>query len=304
MNKFKEILLLKNLKRVGNSAINGKYNKILTESQDISDLISKILQIESKFSEEDLEIAKNKAEEIYDHVNSLNDVKVITIFDDNYPKKLDVMKNSKPAVLYAKGDIKVLEKPNIAIIGTRKPSELSQDFEENLVKTIVNNSDKAIVSGLALGCDKIAHKTTVDENKITIAILPSFVDEIVPASNKKLAQSILENGGCLISEYEPGTKVYKSNYVNRDKIVAAFCDSILVIECGEKSGTMHTVQAANKYERQIYAFLPDNLPKDSFGGNKLILTNKDAIKLEVVEDFVKITDNSINKKISAQQTLL
>lgn len=302
MKKFKEIVFLKNLKRVGNAAINGKYNKIIKESQDVDDLILKIQEIESKFSSEDLQIAKEKSEEVFNQIIN-SDINVITVFDDNYPKKLDVMKNSKPAVLYAKGDIKVLEKPNVAIIGTRNPSKLSQGFEEELVKTIVNNSDKVIVSGLALGCDKIAHKTTVDENKITIAVLPSFVDDIVPASNKKLAQCILETGGCLISEYEPGTKVYKSNYVNRDKIVAAFCDSILVIECGEKSGTMHTVQAANKFERQIYAFLPDNLPKDSFGGNELILTNKDAIKLEVVEDFVKITNNSNNKKMSAQQTL-
>lgn len=302
MKKFKEIVFLKNLKRVGNAAINGKYNKIIKESQDVDDLILKIQEIESKFSLEDLQEAKEKSEGVFNQIIK-SDIDVITVFDDNYPKKLEVMKNSKPAVLYVKGNIKILEKPNIAVIGTRKPSKLSQEFEENLVKNIVNTSDKVIVSGLALGCDKIAHETTVDENKITMAVLPSFVEDITPASNKKLAQKILDTGGCLISEYEPGTKVYKSNYVNRDKIVAAFCDSILVVECGEKSGTMHTVQAANKFERQIFAFLPDNLPKDSFGGNKLILTNKDAIKLEVVEDFVKITNNSNNKKISAQQTL-
>lgn len=300
MNKFKEILLLKNLKRVGNSAINGKYNKILSESQDIDDLISKIMQIESKFAEEDLMIAKNKAEEIYDYVNNLDGVKVITIFDDNYPEKLDVMKNSKPAILYAKGDLKVLENPNIAVIGTRNPSELSQEFEEDLVKSIVNNSDKVIVSGLALGCDKIAHKTTVDEKKITIAVLPSFVDEIVPASNKKLVQSILETGGCLISEYEPGTKVYKSNYVNRDKIVAAFSDSTFVVECGKKSGTLHTVKAADKFKRQIYFYLPNEIPEKSYEGNILISTEyADAIKVDDIEEFVN--ELNLNKTVNSSK---
>ena len=285
MKKFKEILLLKNLKRVGNAAINGKFNKILADAKDIDDLILKIPSVNSSFSDEDLEIAKNKAEETYDYIIN-TDVDVITIFDDNYPEKLNVMKNSKPSVLYVKGDIKTLEKPNIAVIGTRNPSELSQEFEENLVKYIVNNSDNAIVSGLALGCDKIAHQTTVDENKITIAVLPSFVEDIVPASNKKLAESILKAGGCLISEYEPDSKVYKSNYVNRDKVVAAFCDATFVVECGVKSGTMHTVEAANKFNRQIYTYIPNEKPEGSYDGNEFILNEyDDSIKVVNFEDI-------------------
>ena len=60
-----------------------------------------------------------------------------------------------------------MDSKNIAVIGTRKPSKLSQGFEQNLVKNIVNSTDRVVVSGLALGCDKIAHQATVDENKIT-----------------------------------------------------------------------------------------------------------------------------------------
>ncbi len=189
-----------------------------------------------------------------------------------------------------KGDFPALEMPNVAIIGTRNPSPLSQEFEWNLVKQIVNSTDSVVVSGLALGCDKIAHKTTVDENKITIAVLPSFVEEITPASNKDLAEEILRTGGCLISEYEPGKKVYKSNFTNRDKIVAAFSDSTVVIECSVKSGTMHTVKAADKLKKQIYVYLPSEKPEDSFDGNEFILREyANSIKLENIGDLNKNT---------------
>ena len=101
------------------------------------------------------------------------------------------MGNKKPLILYVKGNVDALTKPNIAVIGTRKPSDLSQSFEENLVRNLVNSTDCVVVSGLALGCDKIAHQATVDENKSTIAILPSGVNVITPSSNKKLAESFI-----------------------------------------------------------------------------------------------------------------
>ena len=301
MKKFKEILLLKNLKRVGNVAINRKYSKILKDANDLDDLILKIKEMETKFNDEDLQNAKIAAEQTFENVINTN-VEVITVFDDNYPDKLNIMGKNKPPVLYVKGNIESLELPNIAIIGTRNPSQLSQEFEENLVKQIANSTDNVVVSGLALGCDKIAHKTTVDENKITIAVLPSFVDEITPASNKDLAEEILQKGGCLISEYEPGKKVYKSNFTNRDKIVAAFSDSTVVIECGVKSGTMHTVKAADKLKKQIYVYLPSEKPEDSFDGNEFILNEyANSIKLENIED---LNNNAKKEEGSLQTTLL
>ena len=157
---------------------------------------------------------------------------------------------------------------------------------------------------MALGCDKLAHQTTVDENKSTIAILPSGVEVITPASNKKLAENILENGGCLVSEYEPNAKAFRRTYVERDQIVAAFSDAILVVECGVKSGTMHTVDAAKKFDRQIFSYLPKDISNDSFSGNKFILENNyNAIPVESIDKFLKDLEN-INANISKQQILI
>lgn len=297
MNKFKEILLLKNLKRVGKATIYKKYWNLLENSKSLDELA---VELESFFTREDIDKAKNTALEIYESVIN-SDIKVITVFDKEYPQKLLDMGNKKPLMLYIKGNLDALNKPNIAVIGTRKPSKSSQEFEESLVKNILKDRDVAIVSGLALGCDKIAHQATVDLNKTTIAVLPSGVNVIKPKTNEKLAEEIINSGGCLVSEYEPSTKVFKGNYVERDRIVAALCDATLVIECGIKSGTMHTVNAAEEYNRQIFAYLPENYSKDTYDGNEFILNNKDAKLVRNIDDLKEINSNLSG---SVQQTLI
>ena len=304
MNKFKEILLLKNLRGIGKVKIYKNYWNILNNSENIDDLIS-IMLTKSNFSKEDLEKAKNTSEELYDYVNH-SDIKVITVFDENYPKQLMKMGNKRPLILYVKGNLEALTRPNIAVIGTRKPSKPSQEFEKELVKAIIDTSDRVIVSGLALGCDKIAHQTTVDENKATIAVLPSGVDVIKPAKHKKLASEIIETGGCLVSEYEPNKSAFKSTYVERDQIVAALSDEVFVVECGVKSGTMHTVDAAKKFNKQIFSFLPKDITNGTYDGNKFILENNfNAIPVKSIDKFLEDLENIyLNQHVLKQQTLI
>ena len=305
MIKFKELLFLNSLKGVGKSRIYTKYWDVLNESDDFYDLASEI-ELKFGFAPEKITEAMNDAEELYNSIIN-SDIHVITIFDDEYPKKLMEMGNKKPIILYIKGNVDALNKANIAVIGTRKPSKLSQVFENALVKQITNNTDRVIVSGLALGCDKIAHQTTVDENKITIAVLPSGVNVIKPASHKKLAEDILKTGGCLVSEYLPDAKVTRGSYVERDAIVAAFSDATFVVECGVKSGTMHTVNFANDYKKPIYTYLPTERPEGSYDGNEFILNEfEDSIRVEDIEEFIVDLGTSKPKKQlkSVQQTLM
>ena len=296
MIKFKELLFLKNLKMVGKATIYNKYWNLLNECNGFDDLVSKISK-ESKFTKDDIDKAIGNAQKLYDDVNNNKELQVITVFDDNYPEKLMVMENKRPLILYVKGNVDLLSKTNIAFIGTRKPSTESEIFEKKLVKNIVNNSERVIVSGLALGCDKIAHQVTVDENKATIAVLPSGINLITPSSNKQLAEVILKTNGCLISEYGLDAKAFKGTYVERDKLVAAFSDALFVVECGLKSGTMHTVEAAQKYRKTIFTFIPEDIPEGEYEGN---LSINDAIQITDVNDF---NYNLItSKKSSIQQT--
>lgn len=302
MNKFKELLFLSNINRVGKGTINDKYLDIVKNSENYTDLISNKV-ITSKYSKEKIVEAIAKTEPIYDEVMDDSEIKVITVFDEEYPEKLNDMGNKRPVFLYVKGNVEALSKPNMAVIGTRKPSENSQIFEKEMVKAVLDNSDRAIVSGLALGCDKIAHETTVMENKVTIAILPGGLNKIAPASHKGLAEEIIENGGCLVSEYNPNVKAQPGTFIERDKIVAAFSDINFVIQCGEKSGTMHTVNATidyknsdSVYHRDLYVYLPSELSYDNynannpigdFSGNVKILKEKNGTRVSDIEGFIE-----------------
>ena len=302
MNKFKQLLFLKNIKGLGNAKINKNYLYLLDEYDDLDDLIS---EIEYKFKTplENLENAKKNAEILYDKIINDSEIQVITLFDEKYPEKLNVMGDKKPLILYIKGNIDALTKPNISVIGTRKPSGQSEEFEKSLVENILNNTDRVVVSGLALGCDKIAHQTTVEKNKPTIAVLPSGLNVIKPAKHKKLAGEIIETGGCLITEYEPDKTPYKKEYVERDAIVAAFSDATFVVECGVKSGTMHTVDFANDYSRQIFAYCPQDASDGDYTGNNFILSNKkNSIKVNDIDEFLSELDNLNNKKESVQSS--
>ena len=305
MIKLKEILFLKNLKKVGKATIYNKYWEKLEDCDALFDLADEV-EKSGKFPKDEIIKSMDHAERLYGEIAD-SQIDVITVFDEKYPKKLNVMGNKKPLVLYLRGNIDALEKPNIAIIGTRKPSKSSQVFEKDLVKNIVNSTDRVVVSGLALGCDKIAHQATVDENKITVAVLPGDVFKIKPPSHKKLAEDIINAGGCLISEYEPGVKVQKGNYIDRDMIVAALSDAIFIVECGVESGTMHTVDFAKEYERPIYSYLPDERPEGSYDGNEYILKNyEDALKVEDIEEFLEYLNALKIKKStkSVQLTLI
>lgn len=303
MKKFKEILFLKSLKRVGKKRIYGKYWKMLNDCDDFYDLVSEV-ELNSKFSTEDIKKAMADAEDTYEKIVD-SDIHVITVFDDEYPEKLNVMDKNRPLILYVKGNKEALLKSNIAFIGTRKPSKISQTFEQEAVKAILSSSDNVIISGLALGCDKIAHQTTVDENKITVAVLPSGVNVIKPAKHKKLAEDILQTGGCLISEYEPDKSAFKSTYVERDAIVAALSDAIFVVECGIESGTMHTVDFASNFNKTIFTYVPEELSEGLFDGNEFILKNKaNSVKVTDIDEFIKDLDNFEIKKQSVQSKLM
>lgn len=283
MKKFKELLFLMSIYRVGKVKINNDYLDIVKNSNDFNELINNKI-INNKYSKDKLDKALEKCEKIYNYIIN-SDIEIITIFDDNYPEKLKIMGNKKPLFLYIKGNKEALTNLNIGIVGTRKPSNKSKSFEKDIVKSIVEEN-RTTVSGLALGCDKIAHKATIDNNGITIAILPSGIDKITPSSNKKLAKEILEKNGCLISEYEPTKSANKGSYVERDKIIAAISDVTLIIECSEKSGTMHTANAVIEYEKDLYAYLPeDPAIINLYTGNKLLIKENKATKVNDIKAF-------------------
>lgn len=202
-------------------------------------------------------------------------IKKIKIEDRNYPGLLKKIKNP-PKILYVKGEI--LPKENcFAIVGTRLFSsygkQIALDFAANLAE-----AGLTVVSGLAPGIDTFCHQAVIEQNKRTIAVLGTGLDEksIYPKENIKLARKIVENNGCLISEYPPGTRGSQFTFPQRNRIISGLSLGVLIVEAKEKSGALITAEWAKKQKRLVFAFPGSIYSSNSRGSHKLI---KEGAKL-------------------------
>ncbi|MBM6838539.1 DNA-protecting protein DprA, partial [Clostridium saudiense] len=170
-----------------------------------------------------------------------NEIKSVSILDDRYPILLKQINNA-PIVLHYKGNLSCLINEKIvSVVGTRYPTDNGIRVAYKTAKYFAEKN-YSVVSGLALGCDTYAHRATVEINKSTIAVMPCGLDTIIPKINSKLADKILSTNGCIISEYICGSVVSKYNYVNRNRIQSGLSKAILVVETGEKGGTIETIK--------------------------------------------------------------
>jgi DNA processing protein len=157
----------------------------------------------------------------------------VAIGDANFPHhRGNVKDSSKPVFLYYKGDIKLLsiENKNVSVIGLLYPEGDIEERERIIVAELVKKG-ATIVSGLAFGCDSISHRQALDSNGKTVAILPSPLSNIMPATNKGLAYQIVEEGGLVVTEYGSDFKSQmelSSRYQERDRLQALFCDTIIL----------------------------------------------------------------------------
>jgi len=200
-------------------------------------------------------VAQKKLVEYTQSNSSERKIVEIPLDSPDYPPLLRQIKNP-PKTIYAFGNIKLLQKPAIAIVGTRQPSEKGEYFAKRVTEFYAKQGF-VIVTGLALGVDTIATKTALDLGAPVIGVLPSPVNDIVPKSNTELAEEIVKNGGLLISELPEGTKPKKYHFVQRNRIISGISFAVAVIESGLEGGTMHTVKFARQQRRII---LVANLP--------------------------------------------
>ncbi len=183
-------------------------------------------------------------------------IKRVNINDKKYPSPLRVIPNP-PRNLYYKGEI--LPNENcFAIVGARDYTKQGKQIAVQLTKELSKHF--TIVAGLARGVDAIAHYTTLKENKRTIAVLGTGIDEsvIYPKENKELAKQIVQKKGCLISEYPPQTKGSKKTFPERNRIIAGLSIAILAINARKRSGTSITIRKAQKQKKKVFIAHSDN----------------------------------------------
>ena len=285
MNKLFEILWIRSMKGVGKVRFNRVYADLLKRISTCEECEALIEKCEPTATKDDINEAKKKAEVAITTLSNFSDITAVTLYDDEYPRKLMDLKEKKPPIIYVKGSLDYLLLPSMAVVGTRKPSQWTTLVEDRFIHKVIELKDLVIISGLALGCDSLAHEAALAINGKTIAVLPSGVNVITPATNKKLATSIVASGGCLVSEYFPTEIANKSTYVERDSIIAALSGSTYVMECAEKSGTMHTVNAAYKIGRNIACYYIEDTAKGDYSGNLHAMKSMGAQKVANTEEL-------------------
>ncbi len=210
----------------------------------------------------------------------------ITINDDIYPECLKEISNP-PEKLYYKGNLELLKSERmIAVVGTRNPSSYGKLCCEYMIKKM-SKADITIVSGFAKGIDSIAHKTSLITGAKTIAVIASGLDIVYPASNLSLYREI-EEKGLILTEYETGTKPFKGNFPQRNRIIAGLSKGVIVVESKDRGGSLITADLALEYNRDVYAVPGDIFSEYSKGCNNLIRDAKakslSNIK-ELLEDY-------------------
>ncbi len=195
-------------------------------------------------------------------------VQIIPFDSPRYPKRLKEIPDP-PVLLYVKGDLKAQDNFSVAVVGSRKCTPYGKRIAYEFSKAFAS-SQITVVSGLALGIDSAAHRGAIDANGRTIAVLGSGIDRIYPASNAKLASSIVNGHGAVVSEFPFGTKPNKFNFPFRNRIISGISLATVVVEAAEKSGSLITARLAGEQGRDVFA-VPGNITsKMSAGTNALI----------------------------------
>ncbi len=173
-----------------------------------------------------------------------------------------------PVLLYCRGNAELLNKPGIAVVGTRRSSPYGRWAASEIAKRIAR-SGTTVISGMAEGIDSAGQLACLNAGGSTIAVLGTGVDICFPRSNRVLYQSIIEKG-LVLSEYPPGTPGYASNFPRRNRIISGLSRAVIVVEGARKSGSMITAGLAAEHGRDVFA-VPGNINQpNSIGVNALI----------------------------------
>jgi DNA processing protein len=186
-----------------------------------------------------------------------------------------------PKEIYAKGNLELLKKPKISIVGSRKPSKYSRMLTQNLSSSLAKGGI-CVVSGGAMGIDAIAHKGAGETN--TIAVLPCGINIRYPAINKNLLSNIEQNG-LLLSQFKNDFRATPWSFVVRNELVVALGDVLVVAEANPDSGSMRSIEIALKMGKQIYVF-PHRLGES--GATNQLLKEQKAKPIYDIDEFVSI----------------
>ncbi|MCL5435490.1 MAG: DNA-processing protein DprA [Patescibacteria group bacterium] len=230
-------------------------------------------------------------------------VQIIIETDPNYPPLLKQIHNP-PALLYVRGDPKTLASEfSLAVVGTRRISAYGKQVVPHLIRDLAA-SGISIVSGLALGVDELAHRSALDANGKTVAVLGCGIDDgsIYPSSNRVIAQRIANGGGAVISELPLGAAPLKMHFPHRNRIISGMSLGTLVVEADLGSGSLITARLALEQNRQVFAVPGHIFNQYSAGPNNLLKLGAKAVTAasDITEE---LNLNLVTEQLAAREVI-
>lgn len=216
---------------------------------------------------------KQQLEQADEELQFIEDNKVEWTYflDAKYPEKLKHCLDG-PILLFQRGNIDLVNKKIISIVGTRKITSYGNAFCQNLIEELAP-LNPVIVSGLAYGVDICAHKAAIENKLQTIGCLAHGLNQTYPKDHKKYAKKIEENGG-FFTEFWSSDKFDKTNFLKRNRVIAGLSEATIVIESAEKGGSLVTADIAHSYNREVFALPGRATDSQSKGCNNLIKQQK------------------------------
>jgi DNA processing protein len=194
--------------------------------------------------------------------------RVLLMDDLEYPAWLQHI-DDKPPLLFVKGNVACLSEPQLAIVGSRRPSYSGLELAFKMARGL-SEHDLYMTSGLALGIDGAAHRGAIAAKKPTIAVLGCGIDIVYPKRHQELAEQIVQNAGALVSEYPTGVPPLAEHFPRRNRIISGLSMGTLVVEAALKSGSLITADCALQQGREVFAIPGSILSLNSEGCHYLI----------------------------------
>lgn len=220
--------------------------------------------------------------------------------DSDYPSRL-LHASDAPILLFAVGECDLNAAKIVSVVGTRHATHYGIDMTNRLIDGLAAQfPDIIIVSGLAYGIDVAAHNAALRNNLTTVGILAHGLNQIYPAVHRSVASQMARNGGMLITEYPLNTRMHRSNFLARNRIIAAIADCTVVAESAAQGGALVTAAIADSYNRDVMAFPGRASDEFSTGCNSLIRRNK-ANMITGADDLIDLMQWDSPAKINPVQ---
>src|SRR3989338_5763438 len=223
-------------------------------------------------------------------------ISLITKENAGYPALLKEI-SSPPLGIYVLGNLSY-NQPAAAIVGTRKASPQGKELAYSFAKQL-SAAGIPIISGFVIGIDESAHRGALDAEGKTIAVLGTPLDNIYPKQNEKVAESILEKNGAIISEYHLNYRYHPSNFLIRNRIISGLSNAAVIIEAPEKSGAIATAGFANEQNREVFV-VPGNITSPNYRGSNKLIKDGAMLITDIQDIFDYFNFKNQPAKIAAQ----